>query len=403
MQSGWRIGSILGIPLKIDPSWFLIVALVTFSYSETFRSQQPTWSSELLWGSAFVTALLLFASVLAHELGHSLIAQSQGIRVSSITLFLFGGVASIERESRTPSGAFWVAIAGPLVSLSLAFLLLITQFWWPVGSPAQVVSLNLSRLNFILALFNLIPGLPLDGGQVLKAIAWKLTGDRYRAVHWAATSGRILSGIAIALGLFGWLLIPGGFGGLWLALLGWFGWRNASAYDRTTTLQEALLAIAAGEAMSRRYRVLEGSLTLRQFAELLITEEQEGFAYFVASDGRYRGRISLTTLRQTERSQWDRLTLGEIADPFERIPALPETASLAVAIATLQTAQPNYVTVLTPTGAVAGIIDHADVIQALGKKLGFQLPPSELQQIRGRAAYPEGLPLEMLAQSVLNN
>lgn len=403
MQSGWRIGSILGIPLKIDPSWFVIVALVTLSYSETFRSQQPSWSPGLLWGAALVMALLLFASVLAHELGHSLIARAQGIRVSSITLFLFGGVAAIERESRTPGGAFWVAIAGPLVSFALALLLLISQLWWPAGSPAQVLSLNLGRLNFILAVFNLIPGLPLDGGQVLKAIAWKITGDRYRAVHWAANSGRVLSAIAMALGLLSWFLLSGSFGGLWLALLGWFGWRNATAYDRTTTLQQALLAISAQTAMSRRYRVLEGSLTLRQFAELLITEEQEGFAYFVASDGRYRGRISLATLRQTERSRWDGLTLADLAEPFDRLPSLPETANLAQAIAALQTAQPSYVTILTPSGAVAGIIDHADVIQALGKKLGFQLPASELQQIRGRAAYPDGLPLEMLAQSVLNN
>ncbi|AZB72228.1 site-2 protease family protein [Synechococcus elongatus] len=403
MQSGWRIGSILGIPLRIDPSWFVIVALVTFSYAETFRSQQPTWSPGLLWGSALAMAILLFVSVLAHELGHSLIAQAQGIRVSSITLFLFGGVAAIERESRTPAGAFWVAIAGPLVSLALALLLLISQLWWPVGSPAQVLSLNLGRLNFILAVFNLIPGLPLDGGQVLKAIAWKITGDRYRAVHWAANSGRLLSGAAMAIGLFSWLLLPGGFGGLWLALLGWFGWRNATAYDRTTTLQQALLSISAQSAMSRRYRVLEGSLTLRQFAELLIIEEQEGFAYFVASDGRYRGRISLTTLRQTERSRWDSLTLADLAEPFDCLPSVPETANLAQTIVVLQTARPSYVTVLTPSGAVAGIIDHADVIQALGKKLGFQLPPSELQQIRGQATYPEGLPLEMLAQSVLNN
>lgn len=402
MQGGWRIGSILGIPLKIDPSWFVIVALVTISYADLFRSQQPTWAIGFLWGSALAMAILLFASVLAHELGHSVAAQAQGIRVSSITLFLFGGVAAIDRESRTPGGAFWVAIAGPLVSFALALLLLISHFWWPDGSPARVISLNLARLNFILAIFNLIPGLPLDGGQVLKAIAWKVTGDRYRAVHWAANSGRILSGAAMAIGLFSWIALPGGFSGLWLALLGWFGWRNATAYNRTTTMQQALLAIVASEAMGRRYRVLEGALTLRQFAELLITEEQEGFAYFVASDGRYRGRISLATLRQTERSQWDRLTLEDLAEPFDRLPAVPETATLAQVITVLQTAQPSYVTVLTPSGAVAGIIDHADVIQALGKKLGFQLPPEDLQQIRGRAAYPDGLPLEMLAQSVLN-
>ncbi|MBD0336188.1 MAG: site-2 protease family protein, partial [Cyanobacteria bacterium Co-bin13] len=184
MQSGWRVGSLFGIPFFIDTSWLVILLLVTYSYGV-----DPVWQNAwgtLAWGMGLILALLLFSSVLLHELGHSLAAKQQGIQVNSITLFLFGGIAAIEQESKTPGEAFQVAIAGPLVSFGL-YLLLTALGTLPIlPEPAQVVAINVAQINLVLTLFNLIPGLPLDGGQVLKALVWKITKSRTKGIRWAA-------------------------------------------------------------------------------------------------------------------------------------------------------------------------------------------------------------------------
>ncbi|MGL5195929.1 MAG: site-2 protease family protein, partial [Chroococcales cyanobacterium] len=237
MQSGWRIGMVFGIPLYIDYSWLIIVSLVTVLNAGRY-SEEP-WEPAIAWATGLGLALLLFGSVLLHELGHSLVAQSQGIKVNSITLFLFGGVAAIEQESKTPEEAFQVAIAGPAVSFTLFAILGVIGGLLPGSSPVAVVARDLSAINLVLALFNLIPGLPLDGGQILKAIIWKISGNRFKAVHWAAQAGKTLGFTAIALGL-SVLLLANSFGGIWIALIGWFAVRNANAYDRLATLQQAL-------------------------------------------------------------------------------------------------------------------------------------------------------------------
>jgi Zn-dependent protease len=198
MQASWRIGSLFGIPLFLDPSWFFILAFVTIINAQNL---DPTFGSSWAWSGGFVMALLLFGSVVLHELGHSLAARSQGIKVNSITLFLFGGVASIDRESKTPGEAFQVAIAGPAVSVTLFGLFYALSQALPPSSLGQNIVSDLAHINLVLALFNLIPGLPLDGGQVLKAAVWKLTGNRFQGVRWAARTGKAFGGLAIALGL----------------------------------------------------------------------------------------------------------------------------------------------------------------------------------------------------------
>jgi len=198
MQASWRIGSLFGIPLFLDPSWFFILAFVTIINAQNL---DPTFGSSWAWSGGFVMALLLFGSVVLHELGHSLAARSQGIKVNSITLFLFGGVASIDRESKTPGEAFQVAIAGPAVSLTLFGLFYALSQALPPSSLGENIVSDLAHINLVLALFNLIPGLPLDGGQVLKAAVWKLTGNRFQGVRWAARTGKAFGGLAIALGL----------------------------------------------------------------------------------------------------------------------------------------------------------------------------------------------------------
>ncbi len=398
MQTNWRIGSLFGIPLFLDPLWFVILGLATLNFGVAYQE----WGTIIAWSAGMVMALLLFGSVLLHELGHSLAARSQGIKVNSITLFLFGGIAAIEEESKTPGKAFQVAIAGPLVSIGLFFLLSLATVIIPDISPISVMVGDLARINLILALFNLIPGLPLDGGQVLKAALWQVTGNRFQAVHWAARAGQILGYSAIALGFAVDFLTRELVLGLWIALLGWFGVRNASSYDRVTTLQETLVKVVAADAMTREFRVVDADQTLRSFADSYLLDTTAPGVYFAASDGRYRGMVAIDDLRLVERSEWETRTLQSIVHPLTEIPTVIESTSLAEVINQLENEQLPRITVLSPAGAVAGVIDRGDIVRGLAQKLNLRISDQEIKRIKEEGSYPAGLQLGVIAKSTNN-
>lgn len=397
MRQGIRVGSLFGIPLFIDTSWFLIVALVTFVDGLAWQELYPSWGAVLAWGAGLAMALLLFGSVLLHELGHSLVARSQGIRVNAITLFLFGGIASIEEESKTPGQAFQVAIAGPVVSVGLFLILsLAAQFLAP-DTPVGVLSRSLAEINLVLALFNLIPGLPLDGGQILKSVVWKATGDRFKGVHWAAKVGQALGWTAIIIGLSLALLV-GNYSGLWIALLGWFGLRNAASYDRFTDLQEALVQLQAEDAMSRDFRVIDANLSLRQFADEYLLSEQRSGVYFAAADGRYRGLVKPDELSAIERGQWETQTVQQLVHPLSEIPTVRQSTALSEVIDQLETQHLSQITVLSPADAVAGIIDRGDTVRALAEKMNLQISEAEIRRIKDEDSYPPGLQIQAIAK-----
>lgn len=397
MQTGWRIGSVFGIPLLLDSSWFLILVLVTLGYTSAWRGKD--WGELNIWLSSLTMALLLFGSVLLHELGHSLVARSQGIRVSSITLFLFGGVASIDQESKTPLQAFQVAIAGPAVSFILFVILLLLQQVLPTDIPPAVMAADLARLNFVLFLFNMIPGLPLDGGQVLKAAIWKATGSRLKGVRWASRVGQLLGFSAILLSLFG-LLTTFNPSLLWFALLGWFVLRNAIAYNQVTDLQEALLDVNASTAMTREFRVVDANLTIHQFTEqYLLKENAQAPAFFAASNGRYRGMVMVDELNQLERSEWDTQTLESVTRSLDDIPTVPESASLAEVVERLEADSLRLITVLSPAGAVAGVIDRGDLLRALMDRLKIPISSAFIQRIKDEGIFPPGLQLAAIAKT----
>ncbi len=396
MQGGWRVGSLFGIPLFIDPSWFLILGFLIYQISGNWQEKYPAWGMVTIYGAAIATALLLLGSVLMHELGHSLVARSQGIKVNSITLFLFGGVASISQESKTPGQAFQVAIAGPLVSL-LLFILLSGLFFAIPGetTPLKVMAGSLASINLILALFNLLPGLPLDGGQILKAAVWKATGSRFKGAHWAASTGKI----------FGWILISSvlflGFSGLWFALIGWFMLQNASTSDRVTELQETLLALKAADAMTREFRVVDAEMSLRRFADEYLLGNNRSEVYYAASDGRYRGMVITDDLHYVERSEWENNNLFRIIHPLTKIPSVEETTPLVQVIQQMESQQLRRMTVLSPARAVSGVIDRGDIVRALAQKLKMTVSENLIKQIKDEGAYPIGFPLGTIAQSAI--
>ncbi|MEA5566162.1 site-2 protease family protein [Anabaena sp. UHCC 0399] len=396
MQTNWKIGSLFGIPLFLDPLWFVILGLATLNFGIAYQELGTVTA----WSAGIIMALLLFASVLMHELGHSLAARSQGIKVNSITLFMFGGIAAIEEESKTPGKAFQVAIAGPLVSIGLFFLLQLGSNVVPDTSPISMMVGDLARINLVVALFNLIPGLPLDGGQVLKAALWQITGNRFQAVHWAARAGQILGYGAIALGFAVDFLTRELVTGLWIALLGWFAVRNANTYDQMTTLQETLLKVTAADAMTRNFRVIDADQTLRSFADAYLLETTVPEVYFAASDGRYRGMVVIEDLRLVERSQWETQTLHSIVHPLTEIPTVAESTSMAEVINKLENENLPRVTVLTPAGAVGGVIDRGDIVQTLAQKLGLRITDAEIKRIKEEGSYPPGLQLGGIAKSI---
>ncbi|MEQ8757094.1 MAG: site-2 protease family protein [Coleofasciculus sp. G1-WW12-02] len=396
VQSNWRIGSLFGIPFFIDPSWFFILALVTFIKAGNFDGSFQSISA---WSLGLVMALLLFASVLLHELGHSLVARSQGIKVNSITLFIFGGVAAIDRESQTPGDAFQVAIAGPLVSLCLFGLFYGLTQALPTENVGYLVAADLARINLVLALFNLIPGLPLDGGQVLKAAIWKLTGNRLRGVRWAAQAGKVIGFFAIALSV-GLALLTGVWTVLWLALIGSFVYRNANAYDRLTILQEILLQLQASDAMTRDFRVLDATMSLRSLAdEYILADIQTHKPYYAASEGRYRGLVKIQDLQTIERSRWETESLESLVHPLSDIATVEEKTPLIEVIKTLETCQLKHITVLSPAGAIAGVIDRGDIVQAVAGRLNLPISQDQIQQIKAEGSYPSWLKLSAIAQA----
>ncbi len=395
MQAGWRIGSIFGIPIYIDSSWLIIIALMTWANGSEFANQ---WQPVLAFSAGLAMALLLFGSVLLHELGYSLAARSQGIQVNSITLFIFGGIAAIDRESKTPEAAFQVAIAGPAVSFMLFVLLAVVGNFLPDKSLLKSLVADLAKINLVLGLFNLIPGLPLDGGQVLKAAVWKLTGDRFAGVHWAAKTGKALGMTAIALGLF-LVFLADDFSGLWIALIGWFAFQNATAYDRFTNLQEALLNIHAEDAMTRAFRVVNADMTLRAFADEYILSDDRLPIYFAASHGRYRGLVQPNDLRMISRSEWDNQTVNSIVHPLPELISVTERSSLVEVIKLMEANNLPWITVLSPAGAVSGVIDRGDIVAALGKKLNIPISSAEIKRIKEEGKYPPGFQLGAIADA----
>jgi Zn-dependent protease/predicted transcriptional regulator len=397
---GWQIGNIFGIPLIIDSSWLVILALRTFENGFEWQNLYPTWPQWQAWTSGFAMALCLFLSVLIHELGHSLVAKSHGTKVNSITLFLFGGLASLDEESRTPGQAFQVAIAGPVVSLFLWLVLYFGTQQLPMHSPFQVIGSDLASMNLVLALFNLIPGLPLDGGQVLKAAVWKATGNRFTGVHWAARVGQVLGWIAIFLGLLSAIL--GLYtGGLWIALLGWFGIRNAFNYDRFTDLQETLMQLQAKDAVTRDFRVISAEQSIRTFADEYVLSQKHPTAIFAASDGRYRGLVDVNDLGTVERSEWETRSVRDLAKPLISIPSVREQTSLPEVIEKLESEELPFITVLSPADAVAGIIDRGDIMRVIAEKMSWMIPPEEIRRIKEEGTFPATFKIQAIARAVL--
>jgi Zn-dependent protease len=323
---GIRIGRILGIPIYLDFSWILIFGLVTLSLALQFTKEFSEWSTAEHWGVGILTSLLFFGSVVFHELAHSAVAQHYKIKVLSITLFLFGGLARIGREPEKAIQEFNIAIAGPLASGFLSALFYGLKLAFPGKEMLGAVVEPLVLSNLMLAAFNLLPGFPLDGGRMFRAIVWGATKDFGRATRAAASSGKMIAYLMIGLGIYsavaggrGGVVIEylGRFGGIWLAFIGWFLLSAAQASMSQLTIRETLTGLRAADVMSQEVPTIPGNLSLEEYSgEVLRTGRR---IHIVTMDDRLVGLMNVTALNQVPRDEWSMNSVQAVMVPREKI------------------------------------------------------------------------------------
>jgi len=367
MNGTIRVGNLFGIPFYVHPSWFLVLGLVTWSYGSGLGSQFPQLGVGLALSLGLFTALLLFASVVAHELGHSFVALRQGIDVKSITLFIFGGLASLEKESQTPGEAFWVAIAGPLVSLALfALLTAIGIGTGATGILAAVLGV-LASVNLALALFNLIPGLPLDGGNILKALVWKITGNPYKGVMFASRVGQFFGWVAIASGIIP--LFAGNFDNLWNLLIGWFLVQNAGSAAQFARVQERLTGLTAADAVTENSPIVSADVTLRDFADQQIFATQNWQKFLVTDvDGQLVGAIAFDDVRTVPTAMWSQTSVREVMRPLTQSTTVKSDQPLLDVVRLLEQQKLTSLPVVRENGVLIGILEKAAIINLIQRR-----------------------------------
>lgn len=328
MAASWQIATIRGIPIRLHWSLLLVFALLTVSLATAYLpGTEPDLGTGAAWGLAILSSVLFFVSLLLHELGHSVVAMRAGLPVDNITLFIFGGVASIRDEAKSAETELRIAAAGPLVSLALAALFGLVWLLVRSSDALAAAAFWLAIINLVLALFNLLPGFPLDGGRVLRAIVWQVTGSQQRATEIALIAGQI-----VAFGLMGigaLLALSGNFAnGAWLIFIGWFLQNAAASEAQGSTMRNALEGATVGQAMGPREPEVPSRMKLRQLVEEYVLARGERY-FLVADDGIPRGIVTLRDVTAVDRDRWDWTSAGDIMKPWATLSRVaPETPLL---------------------------------------------------------------------------
>ncbi len=369
MQAQVQLGRVFGIRIGLHYSWFLIAILIVFSLSGQFATVHRDWSPGVVWGTAILTALLFFLCIVLHELGHSVVAQSRGIRVPSIVLFALGGVSQMERESPDAKTEFWMALAGPLVSFVLGLLCLGSAhaMGWagPTSSAASplVAMLGwLAYINFMLGAFNLVPAYPLDGGRVFRAAAWWFTHSIERATRIASFVGQIFGFLFILAGL--WQFFHGqGFGGLWIAFIGWFLLDAARSSRVQVEVMHALAGIKVRDVMERNCAVIDATTNLQTLVDehLLRTGQR---CFIVQKDGQMAGLITPADISRVERRMWPLTTVEQAMRPLAQLQVVSPDAPVVQALETMARENINQLPVAS-NGHLEGILSRAHLLEIL--------------------------------------
>lgn len=369
MRDSIALGRIAGIRVGLNISVVIIFGILVLglgfgNFPATFPGR-PSWAY-LIAGLA--GAALFLMSLLAHELAHALVAQRNGVEVSGITLWLLGGVAQLRGEPRTPGADMRIAVVGPLTSLMLAIafgaLAALTSAVAGYGLVAGTFA-YLGVVNLILAVFNLIPAAPLDGGRVLRAFLWWRRGDRVRAAITAAQAGRAFGFVLIVLGLLQALLIGRSFDGLWLALIGLFLVNAATAEEQQARINAALVGVRVRDIMTPNPVAADAGQTVRSLIDRLAFSTSFSTYPLLDEEGRLRGLVTFNRLRSVPPERRDLVSLGEIACPPEEVPIAHPDEPLTDLLPRMEGCSDGRAVVVDSDGKVIGIITSSDISRAL--------------------------------------
>ena len=363
--SGWRLGRVFGIPIYLHSSWLIIFLLITVTARIQFTSQHPGWSPQQQWALGIITSILFFASLVFHELSHGVVAKRYRIPVESITLFVFGGLARIARDPANAMQEFNIAIAGPLSSLLLGGCFWLVAHFFHGNELVVAACTWLWEINVILALFNLVPGFPLDGGRILRGIAWGITGDFTRATKIASVAGRFFAYLMIFIGIF--QAVSGNWvGGLWTAFIGWFLLTAARESYAQVAMRNTLTGLSAKDIMTQEVPTVERNISVDDYIhEVLRTGRR---CHVVTGAGRPVGLVTLHSARTVPREEWANTSIQAVMMPFDNAHcATPEEPALGV-LQRMQTEDINQMPVISD-GAIVGMIARDTILRVLQTRM----------------------------------
>ncbi len=362
---GIPLGRVLGIPLYLHPSWFVIFLLITVSLRTQFTSQHPGWTPTQHWALGIITSILFFASVVFHELSHSVVALRYRIPVKSITLFVFGGLASIQREPEQAKQEFNIAIAGPLSSLFLAACFFLVAHYFHGEEMVASAAKWLWEINLLLALFNLLPGFPLDGGRIFRGIVWAITGNFTKATRLASNAGRLLAYLMIFLGV--WQALHGNWvGGLWTAFIGWFLLTAAQESFAQVAIRSTLTGVRVEDIMSRDIPTVPRDMSLEEYVhEVLRTGKQY---HIVTGAGNPVGLITIHAARSVPRDEWNNTSLQAAMTPIDKIQSAAPDEPVLGLLERMQSENVTQMPVISD-GHIIGVIARETIIHMLQTRL----------------------------------
>lgn len=369
-STGWPaipLARILGVNVRLDVSWLIIFALVALSLVTTFAQAFPGTAPAAIWITALATTLVFFSSILLHELSHSLVSRARGLEVEGITLFMFGGVSQIKEEPRRPSDEFLIAVIGPLTSVALGLCFFAIGLILPAETLGRHAFGWLGRINIALAVFNMLPGLPLDGGRILRAAAWALTGNLRGATRLASFLGALLAfglvGLGVAVVLWGGRFVEG----LWLGLIGWFLFAASQRSVGQLELRDSLKRLRVEQAARSTCPKVPAAMPIDQFVDEFVFR-RGGKCFFVAEDEILRGIVTLDDIRRLPRDQWPTFTVGDIMIPFAQVKSVAPSDSLLVAFERMNEESINQLPVVEGQ-RVVGVITRNDIFRLVARFL----------------------------------
>ena len=376
MRAQIKLGRIFGVEIGLHYSWFLIALLITFSLAGHFQANNPGWSDSLRWGVSIVTAILFFVAIVVHELSHALVAKFRGLPVRSITLFALGGVAQIEKEAADAKTEFWMGIIGPITSFVIGVVCLaitVALGWTPPDLPQRPLPAMLMWLGLInigLAIFNMIPGFPLDGGRVLRGIIWWITGNAKRATTIAARVGQF---IAFAMIIYGVLQFFRGTGinGLWMVFIGWFLLSASRESYAQMVISEGLRGLRVADVMSRDFPVVDANTNLQTFTEENLTRTGRRF-WVVTLNAQPEGIITPNEIGTVPRNRWPYTTVADVMRPLDATRTVNPNTPVTEALEVMAQQDLNQLPVVSERG-LAGLISRAHILQLIQTRAELHL------------------------------